>query len=142
LDPPPFNRVFDASTIVPGQNVTATFHVTDLQPAPIYTPLTTVTLTPQMINGTIRSITTSGAFTVYTLTLAPYDLFPAMAVLPAQANQIASPNTIQVYVDPHATLSTTSPPAVGGTLRCFGLVYDDAAVLKMDASQVLDGVPL
>jgi hypothetical protein len=91
----PFNASFDAATIVAGQNVSVTSH------APIFSggalPVATVTLMPQTVNGTVRSISSSGSYTTYVISLASYDPFPDLAVQPGQALSLSRPSSIVVY---------------------------------------------
>jgi hypothetical protein len=105
-------------------------------------PATTVTLIPQTINGTVTAIGSEGGFTTYTVTLAPYDLFPDLAVqLPGgQANLLTNPNTVIVYADINTQMLNTTPLAVGGVVRSYGLVFNDNGTLRMDCAQINDGV--
>jgi len=58
-----------------------------------------MTLMPQTIDGTVAGSSTSGGFTDYTVSLAPYDLFPMLAVQPGQTTVENNPSQIEVYVD-------------------------------------------
>ncbi len=73
--------------------------------------------------------------------LAPYDLFPALAVQPGQTTLLKNPNTVYVYADSSAQMLNTSPIAAGGVFRFYGLVFNDSGTLRMDCAQVNDGVP-
>ena len=138
----PFPSVFNDSNMVPGQHV-AIFSqaLTGIAHYP-YTAATTVTLLPQTINGTVSAVSSQGNFTVYTVDLAAYDLFPALAVQPGQATLLLNPSQVQVYVDGGSTLllnsNTVSPGAV---FRFSGLVFNDNGTLRMDCNLVRDGVP-
>jgi hypothetical protein len=140
LQSPPFNRVFNAASMVPGQNLAYTFHATQIEGGPLYVPAATVTLMPQTINGTVQSTSSTGGFSSYTVSLAAYDLFPTLAVQAGQSSLLANPRTVTVYVDPRAQLLNSAPLAVGSVLRFTGLIFNDGGALKMDCSQVSDGV--
>ena len=133
----PFTPAFDPTSIVPGQEV----YVSAPGMAPNgYANTAVLTLMPQTINGTITASSQSGNFTVYTTSLAPYDLFPAFAVQPNQPNVEIDPSQVQVYVDDNTQLLNTQTLAAGGTFRFYGLVFDDNGTLRMDCAQVNDGV--
>jgi hypothetical protein len=119
---------------VPGQNVFAT---TDLVTQNLPYPASTVTLLPQTIDGQISSISSSGGFTIYTVSLAPYDLFPALAPLQGQVNSLSDPQTIVVYAGSNTQILNT--PAAGSVARFYGLVFNDDGTLRMDCAQVSDG---
>ncbi len=136
----PFTADFDGSNIVPGQNVYVSSQ-TVATSGGVYTPASTITLMPQTINGTIAASSQGGNFTVYTVTLASYDLFPLLAVQPVQLASLNDPGEVEVYVDSSAQLLNTQPLAVGSTLRFYGLIFNDNGTLRMDCSQVSDGVP-
>ena len=136
----PFVPSFNAANMVAGQNVDITSGVLTLG-GPTYTPANTITLIPQTINGTVQSISTSGGFTVYTVSLASYDLFPQLAVQQGQITVLDNPSEVQVYVDSHTQTLNTQPLAVGTTLRFYGLVFNDNGTLRMDCGRVNDGVP-
>jgi hypothetical protein len=134
----PFVPSFSASNIVPGQNVYVTTNVSKFVP---YMLASTVTLTPQTINGTVVASSTSGTFSVYTVSLAPYDLFPTLAVQQGQTTLLTNPDQVEVYVDSSAQKLNSSPLAPGSTLRFKGLLFNDNGTLRMDCAQVFDGVP-
>ena len=106
----------------------------------IYTPANTITLTPQTINGTVVATQPSGSFVDYTVSLASYDLFPALAVQQGQTTLLNNPSQIEVYVDSSTQTLNTQALAPGSTLRFYGLVFNDNATLRMDCAQVNDGV--
>jgi len=97
-------------------------------------------LIPQTIDGTISSSSTTGNFTVYTVTLASYDLFPQLAVQQGQTTLLTNPNEVQVYVDSNTQMLNTQSLAAGSTLRFYGLVFNDNGTLRMDCGQISDGV--
>jgi hypothetical protein len=106
-------------------------------PAPL---ANTVTLIPQTIDGTVSGSSPTGNFTVYTVTLAGYDLFPQLAVQPGQTTLLANPNHVAVYVDSNTQMLNTRSLAAGSTLRFYGLVFNDNGTLRMDCGQISDGV--
>ena len=135
----PFVPSFNAANMVGGQNVDVTSPTFSLAGG-TYTPANTVTLIPQTIDGTISSFSTTGNFTVYTVTLASYDLFPQLAVQQGQTTLLTNPNEVQVYVDSNTQMLNTQSLAAGSTLRFYGLVFNDNGTLRMDCGQISDGV--
>jgi hypothetical protein len=125
--------------MVGGQNVDVTSPAFSLAGG-TYTPANTVTLIPQTIDGAVSSSSTTGNFTVYTVTLASYDLFPQLAVQPGQTTLLTNPNAVQVYVDSNTQMLNTQSLAAGSTLRFYGLVFNDSGRLRMDCGQISDGV--
>ncbi|MFZ0815910.1 MAG: DUF5666 domain-containing protein [Candidatus Sulfotelmatobacter sp.] len=137
----PFSANFNVSSMVAGQNVDVSAAANIGLPGPDYTPANTVTLIPQTIDGAVAGSSTSGNFTDYTVTLAPYDLFPALAAQPGQATLLNNPSQVEVYVDGKTQMLNTQALAAGSTLRFYGLVFNDNGTLRMDCAQVNDGVP-
>jgi hypothetical protein len=136
----PFTASFNASTLVAGQQVYITsgpLRTTGAQPV---AAATSITLEPQTINGTVSSVSSSGSFKVYTVTLASYDLIPLMATLADQATVVNQPSTLQVYVDANMQTLNTTSLAAGSTLRFNGLIFNDAGTLRMDCARIMDGV--
>jgi len=134
----PFVPSFNASNMVPGQEV-----YTSIAPSAFDAPrpvVTTMTLMPQTINATVTASSKNGNFTDYTVTLAPNDLFPMLAVQPGQTNVENNPSQVEVYVDSNTQLLNTQTLAAGHTLRFYGLVFNDNGTLRMDCAQVNDGV--
>jgi Domain of unknown function (DUF5666) len=139
----PFSATFDASSVAPGQHVLATTHDSfhDIYSANGYASATTITLIPQTINGTVSAIGSEGGFTTYTITLAPYDLFPQFAAAEAyQVSAPANPSTVVVYADSNTQMLNTNPIAVGSVVRFYGLVFNDSGTLRMDCAQINNGV--
>jgi hypothetical protein len=136
----PFTAAFNSATMVPGQNVTVTTQATANMSGPVYYPLTTTMLRPQTINGTISAVSSEGGFTTYTVTLAPYDLFPQFAVQPGQTTLLTAPNTVVVYADSNTQMLNQSSAAAGSIFRFYGLVFNDNGTLRMDCAQINDGV--
>ncbi|MHB8302401.1 MAG: DUF5666 domain-containing protein [Acidobacteriaceae bacterium] len=141
----PFPASFTGSNVVPGQRIGLTAHA----PAPCCgapggnngVPATSITLLPQTINGTVSAVSSSGSFDTYTVTLAPYDLFPTLAVQQRQNTLLTNPSQVVVYVDNNTQMLNTNPVAVGSLLRFYGLVFNDKGTLRMDCAQINDGVP-
>jgi hypothetical protein len=135
----PFVPSFNSSTMVAGQNVYLSSPLMTDGSNP-YTELEAITLMPQVINGTITASAPSGSFTDYSVSLAPYNLFPNLAVQPGQTTQLTNPSDVEVYVDSNTQLLNKQALAVGSTLRFYGLVFNDNGTLRMDCAQVNDGV--
>lgn len=135
----PFLPSFNASSMVPGQEVyisTLTF------PDDSYPTASTMTLMPQTINGTVSASSQVGNFTDYTVSLASYDLFLALAVQQGQNTLLNNPSQVEVYVDSNTQLLNTQTLAAGSPFRFYGLVFNDNGTLRMDCAQVNDGVAL
>ena len=135
----PFVPTFTASNIVAGQNVditSANFSLTGGIP----TSASSITLVPQTINGTVIASRQSGSFVDYTVSLAPYDLFPTLAVQQGQTTVLNNANQVEVYIDSNTQQLSTQALAPGNTLRFYGLVFNDNGTLRMDCAQVQDGV--
>jgi hypothetical protein len=137
----PFAPAFTTANMVPGQNASFSTHATALQGGPAYVPATTITLMPQTLNGTITATGSGGNFTTYTISLAPYDLLPNLAVQPGQNTLLTNPNTVIVYVDADTQMLNTKQLAVGGVFRFNGLLFNDNGTARMDCAQISDGVP-
>jgi hypothetical protein len=136
----PFAATFSGANLFAGQNVSFSAHALTISDGPTYVPAATVTLKPQTINGEVSAVSNEGSFTTYTVSLAPYDLMPALAVQPGQTNALANPGSIVVYVDSSTQMLNTKPAAVGSLLRFNGLLFNDDGTLRMDCGQVNDGV--
>jgi hypothetical protein len=137
----PFAPVFTTANMVPGQNVSFTAHALTEQGGPTYIPATSITLMPQTINGLVTATGSEGSFTTYTISLAPYDLIPNLAVQPGQTNLLTNPSTVVVYVDSSTQLLNTKQLAGGSVVRFNGLLFNDNGTLRMDVAQVNDGAP-
>lgn len=137
----PFVPTFNGPNMVPGQNVAIYSGPITAFSGGQTTTATTITLMPQMIDGGILSSATSGSFTVYTVGLAPDDLFPTLAVQPGQTTLLTSPNLVNVYVDANTQKVNTTALSAGNVLRFYGLVFNDNGTLRMDCAQISDGVP-
>ena len=135
----PFVASFDQANLVGGQSIFITSQTIDYN-AGVDPEATTVTLLPQMVNGTVISSMPSGSFTDYTISLASDDLFPTLSVQPGQITLLNSPSVMDVYVDSNTQKLNTFALAPGSTLRFYGLVFNDNGALRMDCAQVNDGV--
>ncbi len=135
----PFVPSFNASNMVPGQE--AYISAASI-PDSGYPVAATMTLMPQTINGAVSASSSSGSFTIYTVSLASYDLFPMLAVQPGQTTVENNPSEVEVYVDKNTQLLNSQPLASGSNFRFYGLVFNDNGTLRMDCAQVNDGVAL
>lgn len=137
----PFTPVFSAATAVPGQNVSLTAPAFDMSTGANYSAVaSTATLMPQTVSGTIVSTSSSGAFTVYQISLPAYD---PLSILETQAGLtplLSNSGVMYVYADSSTMMLNSSPPAAGNTLRFNGLVFNDGGVLRMDCARINDGV--
>jgi hypothetical protein len=138
----PFSAAFSGSNMVAGQNLYLSTDSLENSGGFPYTPLTTVMLVPQVVNGTVSGVSNSGHFTVYTVTLADYDFFPAFAVQMGQATLLANPSQVEIYVDSSTQLLNSSARGAGSLARFYGVVFNDNGTLRMDCVQVNDGVAL
>jgi Domain of unknown function (DUF5666) len=136
----PFVASFDGTSMFDGQNVYVTSHAITLSGGPTYVPATTITLMPQTINATVAAVGTDGAFSTYTVALAPYDLIPDLAVQAGQTTVLNQPGMVVVYVDSKTQQHNTKPLGVGSVLRFNGLLFNDNGALRMDCGQMNDGV--
>ena len=136
----PFAATFNNSTMVPGQNIYITTHQASVPMGSNYAPASSLMLLPQTVNGTVTAVSTQGAFTAYTVSLASYNLFSNLAVQPGQTTRITNPDSMVVYVGSDTTMLNSGAVGVGETLRFNGLVFDDQGTLRMDCAQVSDGV--
>lgn len=138
----PFSPGFNSSNMVAGQSVYISTHAAKFPDAPDLVAATTVTLVPQTINGTVTEVSSAGSFTTYTVALASYATFAALARQPGQTTILANPGSVVVYVDGNTRALNTAPLAVGSLLRFGGLVFNDNGTLRMDCAEVWDGVAL
>jgi hypothetical protein len=136
----PFVPSFTAASMVPGQNVSVFSGPVTAFSGGQTTIATTITLMPQTLDGNILSASTSGGFSIYTVEVAPDNLFPTLAVQPGQTTLLSSPNIVTVYVDANTQKLNTTALNPGNTLRFYGLVFNDSGTLRMDCAEVNDGV--
>jgi hypothetical protein len=138
----PFAASFGSSSLFLGQNVLV--FSPGIPGAQAYEGVTTLTLVPQTINGTVTAVSNSNGFTVYTVALAPYDMIPTgqQATLNWWSpNKLNNPATVIVHADANTQLLNSTPINPGSVLRFTGLIFDDNGTLRMDCGQILDGVP-
>jgi Domain of unknown function (DUF5666) len=135
----PFSATFDSSSMVAGQNVSVASQVIVTSGGTL-THATTITLVPQAINGTVTGVSTSGGFTVYSVSLAAYDLFPILAVQPGQTTALQNPSSVEVYVDSNTRMLNSNAIAQGNVFRFNGLIFNDTGTARMVCSQINDGV--
>src|SRR5262249_34449046 len=134
----PFVPVFTNTSFLAGQNISVfSSGVTD---ARSFETATTITLKPQTLNGTVTAISSEGGFTVYTVSLASYDLIPVLQSDAGTQIRINDPSTVMVYVDASTQKLNSTSIAAGTVLRFTGLVFDDMGTLRMDCGQIKDGV--
>jgi hypothetical protein len=138
----PFSPAFNSGNMVAGQSVYMSTHAAEFPDAPNLVAATTVTLVPQTINGTVTEVSSAGSFSTYTVALASYATFAALAQQPGQTTILTNPGSVVVYVDGNTRTLNTAPLAVGSLLRFGGLVFNDNGTLRMDCAEVWDGVAL
>lgn len=136
----PFAATFNASNMVPGQNVDLTFHEATYPSGSSGPAVSTMTLISQTINGHVSAINTSGTFKIYTVWLATNDLFPSLAFQVGQNSLLANPRVVIVYVDNNTQMLNSLQVGVGTVMRFNGLVFNDHSTLRMDCAQINDGV--
>jgi hypothetical protein len=135
----PFPATFGGANFLLGQYLSVFTPGTFTQN---YQNVSTITLEPQTLNGTVTAVSNDAGFTVYTVTLAPYDLFPVLQMDPDFGSpQLTNPTTVFVYADTNAKLLNAGGTVnVGSLLRFRGLVFDDNGTMRMDCSEIYDGV--
>lgn len=136
----PFPATFTGANMVAGQMVAITSHATTFQGGPLYVPAATMTLMPQTINGTVQATGAEGAFTTYTVELAPYSLFPTFAVQGGQTTLLTNPQQVVVYTDGNTQMAPGSGLGVGSLSRFSGVIFNDNGTLRMDCTEVSTGV--
>jgi hypothetical protein len=138
----PFSATFAANNMVAGQSVSLSTHASAFPNSPGLVAVTTVTLLPQIINGTVTAVGSAGSFTIYTVALANYSLFTALATQGGQMTVLTNPGSVVVYIDASTQTLNTAPLALGSLLRFNGLVFNDTGTLRMDCAEIWDGVAL
>jgi hypothetical protein len=134
----PFTATFNSANATGGQNVAISSQTIPNPACCGFPKAVTITLMPQTINGTVAAVSSSGGFTTYTVTLAPYDMFPVTS-LPPGTTPVSSPSTVIAYVDAN-TRVLGATPATGSVMRFNGLVFNDNGTLRMDCAQINNGV--
>jgi Domain of unknown function (DUF5666) len=138
----PFSATFAANNMVAGQSVYLSTHASAFPNSPGLVAVTTATLLPQTINGTVTAVGSSGSFTTYTVALANYSLFTALSTQSGQTTILTNPGSVVVYIDASTQMLNAAPLAIGSLLRFNGLVFNDNGTLRMDCAEVWDGVAL
>ncbi len=136
----PFPATFTTANFLQGQNVLITSNgIPDQQSVET---ATTITLLPQTLNGMVTAVASDSGFTVYTVTLAPYDLIPVLQNYTSDTPppHLTNPTTIVVYADTNTRMLNTSAVAAGSLIRFRGLIFFDNGTLRMDAGEIYDGV--
>lgn len=132
----PFPATFDASNVVAGQYVSVSSLAISSS-----VRATTVTLRPQTINGKVTAVSGAGPFSVYSVSVAPYDLFPTLAVQPGQTTVLQNPIAVEVYIDSSTELLNSNALSPGSVFRFNGLIFNDNGTLRMFCAQIRDGAP-
>ncbi len=126
----PFAAAFNGSNITIGQNVALS--TVSAAPSYPYPAATTITLSPQTINGSVSAVSSSGGYDMYTVTLSPNDVI----------SNVAGINRVTMYVNSSTRMLTSAPIAAGSTVRFNGLLFNDNGTLRMVCGQVNDGVAM
>jgi hypothetical protein len=134
----PFAASFSGSSLFQGQHVSA--YSSGALGTQFFQIVTAVTLVPQTINGTVTALSPENGFTVYTVALRAYDLFPVLQQYVGPYPHINQPTSVMVYVDTNTQLLNHGPINPGSLLRFRGLVFDDNGTMRMDCGQIYDGV--
>jgi hypothetical protein len=139
----PFTAVFNSSTMAAGQVISIgaqSYTATGSYP---YSPPTSITLSPQTIDGLVTAVSGSGNYTVYTVQLAAYDpiVQENSPLRPSVFTVLPHPNVIEVYVNSSTSLLNSTALGVGQTFRFNGLLFNDTGVFRMVCDQISDGVP-
>jgi hypothetical protein len=98
--------------MIAGQNVAVASQVIVTSGGTL-THATTITLTPQTVNGTVTGVSSSGGFTVYNVSLAASDLFPILAVQLGQTTALQNPSSVEVYADSSTKMLNSNVIAPG-----------------------------
>lgn len=131
----PFNTDLSLTTLFPGQEIAVTNTNLARSGGQVYDPAfaaTSITLMPQVINGTITSISSQAGFNTYTVQLTNTDALV----------RLGQPSLVTVYADANAAILTTTTPTVGTVARFRGLLFKDGSALRMACNQINTGAPL
>jgi hypothetical protein len=136
----PFSATFGGANLLQGQNLSVTS--SGIPNAQSIETASTVTLEPQTLNGMVMNVANDSGLAVYTVALAPYDLFPVLQNYTSftPPPHLTNPTTILVYADTSAAFLNSGMISAGSLLRFRGLVFDDNGTLKMDCAAIYDGV--
>lgn len=115
----PFTPSFTASTMFAGQNVGVI--TTSAGVSSDAATATAVQLHPQTVSGTIDSISTSGSFNVYTLTISSSSWLA----------KLSGKTTVVVYTNSQIQAINTTAPAVGNTMRFNGFLFMGSGSLNL-----------
>jgi hypothetical protein len=135
----PFTASFDASSMVAGHNVYLSSSFISKRGG-VNSLASTVTLLPQVINGSVVAVSSSNGFQIYNVALSSYALFPVLTAEVGQSTPLSVPASVVVYVDNNTRMLNSAPIAAGSLLRFNGLIFNDNGTLRMDCGQVNDGV--
>ncbi len=133
----PFPATFNAQTMVGGQSVSLFY--SQLQGPSSYSsypPVSTITLEPQALEGSVAAVSQSGQFTVYQLTLAADNLFSALKPITGPFLHPTDPSVVYAYAGP-STLAPNAALTAGTTAVFRGLLFDDNGTLRMDCERVI-----
>lgn len=123
----PFTPSFTSANLKAGQTVTVTTSSISGSTA----TAADVYLAPQTIGGTVASISTSGSYNVYTLSLASGSAFTSLS----------GASTVVVYASSATAAMSSTAIAVGSQVRFNGLIFNDAGTFRMVAAVCPDGNP-
>lgn len=113
----PFTPTFTAATFKPGQWVavaTSAVSGTNVTASSVF-------LVPQPLNGTVSAVSTSGGYSIYTVTLTTGSAFSALS----------GATSVVVYTNSTTMNNLATPIAVGSAVRFNGLVFNDAGTFRM-----------
>jgi hypothetical protein len=135
----PFTPTFNATTTALAQYTSASLSIGG--GSQNYPTAETLTLEPQTINGTVQSVSNQNGVAVYTVVMAPYNLFSTLQANYLPGTQtLTMPNTVTVYADSSTQFVHTTMIEEGDLLRFRGVIFNDGGTLRMDCNEVLDGV--
>jgi hypothetical protein len=135
----PFTPTFNATTTALAQYTRASLATGG--GTQNYPTADALTLQPQTVNGAVQSVANQNGTAVYTVVLAPYNLFSTTQAdyLPG-TQTLTTPNTVTVYADSSTQFLHTAMIEEGDLLRFRGVIFNDGGTLRMDCNEILDGV--
>jgi hypothetical protein len=135
----PFTPTFNATTTALAQYTTASLATGG--GTQNYPTADAITLQSQTVNGTVESVSNENGIAVYTVVLAPYNLFSTTQANYLPGTQtLTTPNTVTVYADSSTQFLHTAMIEEGDLLRFRGVIFNDGGTLRMDCNEILDGV--